>query len=110
MSANYAATKAYVQSLGEGLAQELRPAGVHVLAVAPGPVASGFASRAGMTMAMADTPEAVARGILRALGTSGTRRPGPWGKVLGWSLAMTPRPLRVRIMSSIMTGMSGDKT
>jgi short-subunit dehydrogenase len=45
-AANYAATKAYVQSLAEGMRHELAPFGVDVLAVAPGPVASGFASRA----------------------------------------------------------------
>ena len=36
--ANYAASKAYVQSLAEGLHDELKPAGVDVLSVAPGPV------------------------------------------------------------------------
>ncbi|MGB3355102.1 MAG: SDR family NAD(P)-dependent oxidoreductase [Mycobacterium sp.] len=40
--ANYAASKAYVQSLAEGLHDELAPSGVDVLAVAPGPVDSGF--------------------------------------------------------------------
>jgi short-subunit dehydrogenase len=39
-SANYAATKAYVQALAEGLALELRGDGVDVLACAPGPAAA----------------------------------------------------------------------
>ena len=43
--ANYAATKAYVQSLAEGLHRELKPRGVDVLSVAPGPVHTGFAAR-----------------------------------------------------------------
>jgi short-subunit dehydrogenase len=55
-SANYAATKAYVQSLAEGLARELKPTGVDVLAAAPGPVRSGFAKRANMQMGMSLTP------------------------------------------------------
>ncbi len=36
-SANYAATKAYTQSLGEALHRELKPYGVDVLTAAPGP-------------------------------------------------------------------------
>jgi uncharacterized protein len=103
---NYAATKAYVQSLAEGLRQELMPHGVRVLAVAPGPVRSGFASRAGMTMPRAASPETVARVALAALEVGGTVRPGLASKFLGWSLATAPRPLRVRIMSGIMHGMT----
>lgn len=108
-AANYAATKAYVQTLAEGLAQEFKPAGVSVLSVAPGPVASGFAARANMTMGQAGTPESVANGIVRALGKSGTIRPGLLSKVLGYNLALTPRFLRVRIMSGIMSGMANAK-
>lgn len=108
-AANYSATKAYVQTLAEGLAMELKPAGVSVLSVAPGPVASGFAARADMTMGQAGTPEGVARGIVRAIGTSGTIRPGFMSKVLGYNLAMTPRFLRVRIMSAIMSGMANNQ-
>jgi len=51
-SANYAATKAYVQTLAEGLAVELKPHGVDVLAAAPGPVESGFSQRANMKMSV----------------------------------------------------------
>ncbi|MEM6380268.1 MAG: SDR family NAD(P)-dependent oxidoreductase, partial [Bacteroidota bacterium] len=41
-AAHYAATKAYVQSLGEAIALELKPEGIDVLCAAPGPVESGF--------------------------------------------------------------------
>lgn len=105
-SANYAATKAYVQTLAEGLAVELAPHGIKVLSVAPGPVASGFARRAGMRMSATSSSREVARGIIRALGSSGTIRPGFLSKVLGLSLATAPRVLRVKIMSGIMTGMA----
>lgn len=44
-AANYAATKAYVQSLGEALADEPNPYGVQVLLSSPGPTNSGFAAR-----------------------------------------------------------------
>jgi NADP-dependent 3-hydroxy acid dehydrogenase YdfG len=52
-SANYAATKAYVQSLAEALHVEFAVRGVDVLASAPGPVQSVFAARAGMCMGAA---------------------------------------------------------
>ena len=108
-SANYAATKAYVQSLAEGLRAELEPSGVDVVASAPGPVHSGFAERAGMTMGMAQLPKAVAEGTLGALGRNGTTRPGWLAKVLGWSLALLPRWARVRVMTVIMRGMTRDQ-
>lgn len=106
MSANYAATKAYVQSLAEGLRHELKPCGVDVLASAPGPVATGFASRARMRMSQAEAPGVVARETLAALGRQGTVRPGGLAKLLGWSLATAPRALRVAIMGRIMSGMA----
>lgn len=105
-SANYAATKAYVQILAEGLAAELRPFGVHVLASASGPVDSGFAARAGMKMGRASTPEVVARATLAALGRKDTVRPGGLAKLLGFGLGMLPRGMRLRIMGQIMTGMT----
>lgn len=105
-SATYAATKAFIQSLAEALALELRPHGISVLSVAPGPVRSGFGSRAGMTMSMAETPDVVARGSLAALGRAGTVRPGVLSKVLGWSLGLLPRWLRARVMGRIMRGMA----
>jgi short-subunit dehydrogenase len=105
-AANYAATKAYVQSLAEGLRAELGPLGVDVVASAPGPVASGFAARADMRLGRAETPEVVARGTLAALGRRGTTRPGWLSKGLGWSLALLPRSGRVRVMALVMGGMT----
>ncbi len=104
-TAHYAATKAYVQSLAEGLRVELAPHGVDVIASAPGPVHSGFAARAGLRMARAASPDVVAAGTLDALGRRGTVRPGALSKLLGWSLATAPRPLRVRILRRVMAGM-----
>lgn len=105
-SANYAATKAYVQSLAEALREELRSAGVDVLASAPGPTASGFAARAHLQMQMAMTPRTIATGTLNALGKVGTVRPGWLSKLLGWSLATAPRWLRIKIIGLVMKGMA----
>lgn len=43
----YYASKAYVRSFSEALAEELKSAGVRVTALCPGPVRTGFQSRAG---------------------------------------------------------------
>jgi len=49
--AGYYASKAFVGSYTAALATECRKAGVRVTNLAPGPVATGFAARAGMTRA-----------------------------------------------------------
>jgi hypothetical protein len=105
-AANYAATKAYVQSLAEGLRLELAADGVDVIAAAPGPIHSGFAARAAMTMGKAATPAAVARGTLAALGRRGTVRPGWLAKALEASLALLPRWGRARALGRVMRGMT----
>lgn len=105
-AAGYAATKAFVQSLAEGLRGELAPLGVDVLAVAPGPVRSGFARRAGMTMGATVSPARVAASALRALGRRSIVRPGWLSKLLEWSLALLPRQGRVWAMSLVMAGMT----
>ena len=105
-AANYAATKAFVQSLAEGLRLELLPRGVDVVASAPGPVHSGFAARASMKMGFAQTPREVARSTLHALGRRGTVRPGWLAKLLEASLKPLPRFWRVRMMGVVMGGMT----
>lgn len=105
-AAHYAATKAYVQSLAEGLHHELAPRGVDVLASAPGPVHSGFAARAAMTMGLAQTPREVAVASLAALGRRATVRPGLLAKLLELSLKLLPRWGRVRMMAVVMRGMT----
>lgn len=108
-AAHYAATKAYVQTLAEGLHVELAPLGVDVLASAPGPVDSGFAARAGMRMGRALEPAEVAGPTLDALGRRSTVLPGALTKVLSYSLAPLPRWARVRVMENVMGGMTKHK-
>lgn len=105
-AANYAATKAYVQSLAEGLHAELAPLGVDVLASAPGPVHSGFAARANMRMNGALASRDVARATLEALGRRTTVRPGRLSVLLEASLAPLPRWARTRILAQVMGGMT----
>ena len=108
-AATYAATKAFVQTFAEGLAREMKPLGVDVLASAPGPVVSGFGARAGMAIGSGQTPEEVAEGTLAALGRRTTVRPGFLAKGLEASLAPLPRMLRVRALERVMGGMTQDK-
>ncbi|MDB5643642.1 MAG: Sulfoacetaldehyde reductase, partial [Hyphomicrobiales bacterium] len=51
----YYATKAYVLSFSEALAQEMKVSGVRVCVLCPGPTATGFQTRAGLDAAIFDT-------------------------------------------------------
>lgn len=103
-TANYAATKAYIQTLAEGLAVDLAPHGIDVLSCAPGPVESGFAVRSNLSPAKSADPVAVARETVSALGRKTTVKPGIMSKILTNSLALLPRNARTRILSGIMAG------
>jgi short-subunit dehydrogenase len=103
--ASYSATKAFVQSLAEGLASEWKPHGVQVHAAAPGPVESEFARRAGLKMKRADRADEVARDILNGLGGRTTLVPGGNGRNLTRLLSVTPRSLRVKILSAATKDM-----
>jgi short-subunit dehydrogenase len=105
MSANYAATKAYVQSLAEGLHAEFAPYGVDVVSSAPGPVHTGFAARASMKMGMAGQPETVAAATLQALGRKVTVTPGWFSKLLTYSMAPLPRGWRTLILGRVVQSM-----
>lgn len=105
LSAHYAATKAYIQTLGEGLHSELAKQNVDVVCSAPGPVDTGFAERANLVMANAASPKTVAEATLKALGKRRTVRPGLLARVLAAALAV-PRWGRILIMTQVMAGMT----
>ena len=105
-AANYAATKAYVQSFSEALALELQHEGIDVLAAAPGPVASGFSDRANMKMNMTLQPEDVGVPIIQAIGRKRTILPGFLTKFLVYNLRMIPRWAKTLIMGKVMGGFT----
>lgn len=105
-AAHYAATKAYVHTLGEGLQQEWRGSGLDLLIVAPGPVKTGFAQRSKMQLGKTASPEVVARQSLQALGRQDLVHPGWLAKVMALALSTAPRVLRVKIMGAIMRSMT----
>lgn len=105
-AANYAATKAFVQTFGEALAVELKPEGIDVLCAAPGPVESGFSERANMKMNMALKPEDVGVPIIESIGRRTNVLPGFLTKLLVYNLRMTPRWGKIRIMGTVMDGFT----
>lgn len=105
-AANYAASKAYIQSFAEALAVELKPFGVDVLAAAPGPVETGFGQRANMKMDNAMSPDLLGVPILTALGKRTNVVPGLLSKVLTYTLRTAPRSIKVKIMQKVMAGFT----
>lgn len=105
-SAHYSATKAYIQTLAEGIQVEFSSRNIDILAVAPGPTKTGFADRAGMKMGSALDPAAIAPEILRSLGHRTTVLPGFLSKVLVYSMAPLPRWARTMIMGNVMKSMA----
>ncbi|MBI1262742.1 MAG: SDR family NAD(P)-dependent oxidoreductase [Rhizobiales bacterium] len=104
-AANYAATKAYVQSLAEALNRELKPLGIDVLASAPAQVSTGFNERANMQGDGA-SPSVVAENTLKALGKRVTTYPHFMSWFLSTSLSFLPRSFRVSILAGVMDGMT----
>jgi short-subunit dehydrogenase len=102
----YYATKAYAISFGEALHAELKPAGVRVTTLCPGPVPTEFQSRAGIAARPANlftlSAEAVARAGYRGL-MRGKRVVVPgWGnKGLVGLLRIAPNALVARMTKRI---------
>jgi short-subunit dehydrogenase len=98
LMAVYYATKAYVLSFSEALAEELRGSGVTVTTVCPGPTETGFAAAAHMEssrlfrvmrpMASSDVARAAYDAMLRGRSLV---IPGFWNKLLAQSIRLTPR-------------------
>lgn len=105
-AANYAASKAYIQSFAEALTVELKPFGVDVLAAAPGPVESGFGQRANMKMDNAMRADQLGVPILAALGKQSNVVPGLLSKILTYALRTAPRSIKVKIMQKVMGGFT----
>lgn len=97
--AAYSATKAYLISLGESLWVELRPAGVDVLTVCAGAVATPGYQRAARRQAPGTTtPEVVAATALRALGHGFRTVPGTLNRVSAFALhRLAPRRAAIAV-------------
>lgn len=106
----YAASKAFVLSLSQAVAEECRGSGVRVLALCPGPVATGFQAVAG-TQVTERTPgimtaEEVAAATLRALETGeDTLVPGVLNRLGTIAGRVFPRSLVVRAAKTVIKRM-----
>jgi short-subunit dehydrogenase len=108
LMAVYYATKAYVLSFSEALAEELGGSGVTVTALCPGPTETGFAQAAEMTTSRLfrmmkpassmDVARAGYAGLLRG------RRlviPGLMNKMLAQSVRVSPRRLTTKVTRAL---------
>lgn len=96
----YAATKAFVLSLSEALANELAGTGVTVTCLCPGPTATGFQDRAAMHGSRLFQGRNImdARTVARIGWTAAQRGkplviPGLWNWLLAFSIRLSPRRL-----------------
>ncbi len=111
--ATYAATKAFVLSFSEALAEENRPFGVKVMALCPGVTDTNFFEAAKIQRPpsrVAQTPDDVVETALRALAR------GKSSVISGWTNflmiqgeRLTPRSVVVRIAGTMLRKTVGDK-
>ncbi|AZG75327.1 SDR family NAD(P)-dependent oxidoreductase [Methylocystis rosea] len=105
----YYATKAYVRSFSEALSQELKPLGVKVACLCPGPVQTGFQARAGMDLsgfmtaikpAMLPAAEVARQGYEGLMAGKRVIVPGLVNRMFVWGAAATPRALLLPLLAS----------
>ncbi|MGJ0535713.1 SDR family NAD(P)-dependent oxidoreductase [Methylocystis sp.] len=105
----YYATKAYVRSLSEALSQELKPLGVKVACLCPGPVQTGFQARAGfdfsgvmgaMKPAMLPAAEVARQGYEGLMAGKRVIVPGLVNRMFVWGSAAAPRALLLPLLAT----------
>jgi uncharacterized protein len=110
LMAVYYATKAYVLSLSEALAEETRGTGVTVTALCPGPTASGFQAGAAMENSrlvkgrkLPSAASVADYGVKAMLRGDVVAVPGAMNKVLAASVRASPRPVIRRLVHRMQT-------
>lgn len=102
--ATYAATKSFVTSFSEAIAEENRPLGIRVLALCPGSTKTNFHTAAGMTKSMGfkgqETVEDVVNTTLHALDSKRSKIVSGW---TNWAVAsgtnLLPNSIITRILA-----------
>jgi short-subunit dehydrogenase len=104
LMAVYYATKAYVLSFSQALAEELRNTGVTVTALCPGPTQTDFAEAAQMTnsrlfttFGVADADDVARYGVRSMLRGKRLAIPGIRNKVLAQANRIAPRALSAKL-------------
>jgi short-subunit dehydrogenase len=108
--ANFAATKSYDLTLGEGLAHELKPHGIDVLNVLPGPTLTegvlGMGAQPSKGPMKFTAPEAVVKATLASLGKTSTVSPGRMNHLMNALMtSCLTRSARTKLWSKMMAAM-----
>ncbi|GLI92479.1 SDR family NAD(P)-dependent oxidoreductase [Methylocystis echinoides] len=105
----YYATKAFVRSFSEAIAEELKPAGVKVSCLCPGPVITGFQARAGMSFegmmaavkpALVPADEVARQGYEGLMAGQRVVIPGAVNKAMVWSARLSPRAVLLPLLGA----------
>jgi short-subunit dehydrogenase len=105
--ATYYASKAYVLSLSEALAEETRGSGVTVTALCPGPTRTEFFARASMRESALARRAVMDAATVAAAGYAGMQRgervvvPGMANRALGAIVRVSPRGLVTRVVARL---------
>lgn len=112
--ATYYASKAYVLSLSEALAEESRGSGVTVTALCPGPTRTEFFARASMRESTPGRRAAMDAATVAAAGYAGMMRgeriviPGLANRALRGLVRLSPRRLVTRVVARLNRGRRRD--
>lgn len=107
--ATYAATKSFVTSFSEAIAEENRPYDIHVLALCPGSTETNFHAAAGMDRAMGfkgqESAEDVVETALRAIASKRTKIVSGWTNwIVASGVNLLPNSLITKVMGKGMRG------
>ena len=104
MFANYAGTKAFDLVFSESLERELKPYGVDVLVLVPGPVTTELTSTWNLSAfpTAARKPDQVARLALNALGRKAIAIPGIDNRMVAFSGRFVPRKFLATVLGSVI--------
>jgi short-subunit dehydrogenase len=104
--ANYAATKAYILSLGEALYAEMKPHGVYVTVLSPGLTDTDMPANMPINFSrmpiFSQHPDDVARTGLNALGRKATVVSGLLNKFYAWENRLLPRAFPVALFGFLI--------
>lgn len=102
----YAATKAYVLTLGEALTAEMKKKGIDVLTLSPGltatPFAAGLKMNAALLPMIPQSPKRVARVGLSSLGRKMSVVSGLLNKFYAWENRLVPRSWPVHLFGFLI--------
>jgi uncharacterized protein len=107
--ANYAASKAYVATLGQALSYELKRSGVDLTVLSPGPTnTEGVQTAAGIDFTKLPLPmmkpQAVVTKALNGLGHRALVVPGPTNKIMDVTAKyLSPRPVLTRMFGLLLS-------